>query len=183
MTDIYNSLHVISENKPFFHGYDFPPLLAEPALQWWPQNKHSYYAQTVESESHCFLLPLFIVAVLYSFDFDQMRPWKVLQSHCSWPFFSKLSVLSNFYSNPLFLKAKQWQIPPTDLCPCVPHPNTIHTHRSCEKNTQGFEAEVMMSGKSVWWNNLTGDGQLHQQNTWDSEHILCPLTLCPLNAF
>lgn len=62
----------------------------------------------------------FIVIVLNSFDFDQMRPLKVLQSDCSWLFFSKLSVFSKFYSNPLFLKDKQWQVPPTDLCPCVP---------------------------------------------------------------
>lgn len=106
VTEISDSLHVISGNKQFLHGYDFPPLLAEPDLQWWPRNKHAYYAETIKLESHCFLLPPFTVIVLDSFDFDQMRPLKVLQSDCSWLFFSKLSVLSKFYSNPLFLKAK-----------------------------------------------------------------------------
>lgn len=133
LTEIYDSLQAISENKQFLHAYDFPPLLAEPDLQGWLRNKHAYYAETIKLESPCFLLPPFIVIVLDSFDFDQMRPIKDLKSDCSWLFFSKLSVLSNFYSDPLFLKAKQWQVPPTDLCPPVPHPNAVHICCSCEK--------------------------------------------------
>lgn len=133
VTEISDSLHVISGNKQFLHSYDFPPLLAEPDLQWWPRNKRAYYAETIKLESHCFLLPPFTVIVLDSFDFDQMRPLKVLQSDCSWLFFSKLSVLSKFYSNPLFLKAKPWQAAPTDLCPCVPQPSAVHMCYSCEK--------------------------------------------------
>lgn len=76
VTEIYDSFHVISENKQFLHTYDFPPLLAEPDLQWWPRNKRAYSAETIKSESYSFLFPSFIVIVLDSFDFDQMRPVK-----------------------------------------------------------------------------------------------------------
>lgn len=108
LTEISDSFHVISENKQFLHSYDFPPLLAEPDLQWWPRNKRAYYAMTIKLESHCFPFPPFIIVILVSFEFDQMRPLNFVQFDCSWLFFWKLSVLSDFYSNPLFLKAKQW---------------------------------------------------------------------------
>lgn len=38
LTEISDSFYVISQNKQFLHSYDFPPLLGEPDLQWWPRN-------------------------------------------------------------------------------------------------------------------------------------------------
>lgn len=60
------------------------------------------------------------------------------------------------------------------------HPSVAHP--ACEKIHNGYEAEVRMSEQSLWQNNLTEGDQLHQQNAWNSEHILCPFTLCLLNA-
>lgn len=70
VTEIYDSLHVISENKGFLHGYDFPLLLAEPDFQGQPRNKRAYYPKTIKLQSPCLLLPPFFVIVLDSFDFD-----------------------------------------------------------------------------------------------------------------
>lgn len=174
---------MISENKEFLHDYDFPPLLAEPDLQWWPRNKHVYCAETIKLESHCFFLPSFIVIFLDSFDFDQMRPVKVLQSDCSWLFFSKLSVLLIFILILFSWKLKNDRSLPLTSALVYLTPMLFIHAADVKKNTQRFEVEVRMSWKSVWWNNLTEGSQLHQQNTWDSEHIFGPLTLCSLNAF
>lgn len=75
LTEISYSFRVISENKQFLHSYDFPHLLAKPDLQWWPSTP----TMTIKLESHCFPLPPFIIIVLGSFDFDQMRPLNVVQ--------------------------------------------------------------------------------------------------------
>lgn len=91
LTEISDWFHVISENKQFLNSYDFPPLLAEPDLQWWPRNNCAYYAMTIKLPGHCFPPSPFIIIVLDSFDFDQMRTLNFVQFDCLWLFFSKLN--------------------------------------------------------------------------------------------